>query len=201
MTTRIGNWLGMPDGRRFYPLDPRADEVRIEDIAIALGNTCRWGGRCEPWYSVAQHSLHVMAMVESEQPELALQALLHDAAEAYLGDIVRPLKEHIYVAGMIPAAVGEDQFVEFGHVEFGIQRAIRKAFDLTAPLSLPQAKVIKHADNIALATEARDLMGDPKWPGLAEPSAQRIEPVGPVAAKRAFIEAFERLMAREARTA
>lgn len=186
--TRFGNWLGMPDGHRFYPLDPRVREVRIEDIAHALAGTCRWGGRCDPWYSVAQHSLHVMAIVERTRPDLALHALLHDAAEAYLGDIPTPLKESMW-AGCHGGAVRGIQFVEFD-----IMECVHEAFGMALYLMQTDVLVIKVADRVALATEARDLMGDPEWARVvAVAETSRIEPLAPPAAKRAFLAAFKRL--------
>ena len=76
-------------GNRFYPLEPRIDDVDIEDIAHGLAYQCRFNGQTNAFYSVAQHSLIVAALVPEE---LRFAALLHDAAEAYLGDMVKPLK-------------------------------------------------------------------------------------------------------------
>lgn len=184
---RIGDWLGMPEGRRFWPLDPRASEVRIEDIAHSLANLCRFGGRCSDFYSVAQHSVWVANCVEATHPHLALHALLHDAAEAYVGDAVRPIKADLYfwpVQGRCHA---------FEEVEAKIMRAIHEAFGLPA-LTADERAVIKHADNVALATEARDLMGDPQWPGLPEPMAPKVDPWRPGAPSRnAFMVKFNML--------
>lgn len=192
MGERIGNWLGMPAGRRFYPLDPRADEVRIEDIAHSLANTCRFGGRCEPFYSVAQHCCWVSEQVERFVPHLALAALLHDAAEAYIGDIVLPLKAHMF------CAPDERSPEPIDRTESRIMRAIHDAFGLEWPLLPAVRGVIKTADAVALATEARDLMGDPKWPGLTTPDRGVLVPWTPQQAKGHFLDRFNRLMAREA---
>lgn len=70
-------------------LQPTEASIDINDIAHALSNICRFGGHCAPFYSVAQHSLIVAALAPQH---LKLAALLHDAPEAYLGDVIKPLK-------------------------------------------------------------------------------------------------------------
>lgn len=189
---RIGPWIGMANGRRFWPLDPRADEVDLADIATALGNLCRFGGRIDEFYSVAQHSVWVAHEVEREHPELALHALLHDAAEAYCGDMVRPLKPLMYVLGMRPDEVGEDAYARFSEMELGIMRVIHERFGLRN-LDFIEIANIKLADDKALATEARDLMGDPKWPELCAPAPERIVPAAPRVARSQFLQTFARL--------
>lgn len=76
-------------GVHFDPLHPDPNLIRIEDIAHALGNICRYGGHADHFYSVAQHSV---LMARHVPDHLRAAALLHDAAEAYVGDMVRPLK-------------------------------------------------------------------------------------------------------------
>lgn len=80
-------------GRAAYPLQPEtaADWLDIEDIAHALSMVCRYGGHVTRFYSVAEHSV-LLSGVFSD-PGIALWALLHDSAEAYLGDVIRPLKQ------------------------------------------------------------------------------------------------------------
>ena len=77
-------------GKQFFPLDPQQDQVDIEDIAHGLAYQCRFNGQTRYFYSVAQHSLIVAGLVPKR---LYLAALLHDAAEAYMGDMVKPLKQ------------------------------------------------------------------------------------------------------------
>lgn len=78
-------------------LDPRPEMIRLGDIATALANTCRFGGHLPAPYSVGEHSLHVAAMLNRQfgDDRLSLCGLFHDATEAYLGDVVRPLKRNL----------------------------------------------------------------------------------------------------------
>ena len=77
-------------GRRLYLQNPNAGQIHIDDIAHGLAHQCRFNGQTNKFYSVAQHSVMVASILP---PELRLAGLLHDAAEAYLGDSVQPLKE------------------------------------------------------------------------------------------------------------
>lgn len=92
MTARNGDWIQTFTGRQFWPLDPRADEVDIRDIAHSLSLQCRYNGHCNRFYSVAEHSVLVCW---AASPAVKLTALLHDAAEAYLCDLPRPVKHSV----------------------------------------------------------------------------------------------------------
>ncbi|WP_339079658.1 phosphohydrolase [Pseudomonas sp. TMP9] len=131
--------------REFDLLNARADLITTLDIAHALSLICRFNGHCSRHYSVAQHSLLVADIVQSQghSPEIQLQALLHDAAEAYVGDMVRPLKLLLWEANG-----------EFDAIEEHVWRAVCERFDLE--LELPAC--VHQADMIALATERRDLL-------------------------------------------
>jgi len=94
-------WIFTFTGRKFYPLDPKVEDLDIKDIAHALSCLARYNGHTSRFYSVAEHST-IMAQVfldkfsvqsDYNNIDLARWALLHDAAEAYLGDLVRPLKQ------------------------------------------------------------------------------------------------------------
>lgn len=91
-------------GRKFFPLDPRAEDVEILDIAHHLSHICRWSGAVKSFYSVALHSLHVSMMVRREH---ALAALCHDAAESFLCDMPSPVKR-----GFPEYAVHEDRLMK-----------------------------------------------------------------------------------------
>lgn len=90
----IGNIKVHPSGNWFDILNPTRDAVDIEDIARSLSMQCRFNGHLPSFYSVAEHSVRVYDYlnIEMKAPELALAGLLHDAAEAYIGDMVYPLK-------------------------------------------------------------------------------------------------------------
>jgi hypothetical protein len=87
--TRKGDWMQTASGVEFYPLDPRPEEIHITDIAHALSMSCRYGGHCKRFYSVAEHCV---LMAERAPEHLRLCALMHDASEAYLSDVIRPIK-------------------------------------------------------------------------------------------------------------
>src|SRR5271165_7548492 len=88
---RKGDWIQTYTGRVMYPLDPRPEEINIIDIAHALSNLCRFTGHVRTFYSVAEHSVRVSQHCD---PKDALWGLLHDASEAYLADMSRPMKRY-----------------------------------------------------------------------------------------------------------
>ena len=135
---RVGDWILTHAGVEFYPFDSRPSEIVIEDIAHALANTCRFTGHVKSFYSVAQHSVLVSCVVP---PEHALWGLLHDASEAYLADVARPVKMHPTMDG-------------YREAEKRIMAAVCERFDL--PLVEPAC--VKDADTRMMVTEARDLM-------------------------------------------
>jgi len=88
------NWIQTFSGKKFSfnPIDPK--QICLVDIAHALSYTCRYGGHCHKFYSVAEHSMLIAGhFLQMGRQDLADQALLHDATEAYIGDMVRPFKE------------------------------------------------------------------------------------------------------------
>lgn len=191
---RYGPRLAGRNRQTHWPLDLQPGEVQIEEIAHALSNICRFGGRCSEFYSVAQHSVLVATIVAHTlgRPDLELAGLMHDAAEAYLGDIPTPLKRHVDLCGE-----------PFGVVENRVLRAIllhlrlSGTWDEGRPESLLLDvfdPAIKEADGIALATESRDLMGSSEWGSII---SMKIGPLSPEAACRSFLAAWERLTGRE----
>jgi len=168
-------WIQTYSGKKFFPLNPILEDIVIEDIAHALSMMCRFTGHCKEFYSVAQHSVLVsMQCSEANQ----LYGLLHDASEAYITDISRPVKRTRELEG-------------YRVVEKNLQAAICKRFGL--PEEEPEE--VKLADTRLLVTEARDLMSPlhPDWVHPSEPYEFKIEAVAPYMAKRLFLERFNAL--------
>ena len=129
-------------GKRFYFFNVTPDDIDIEDIIHSLSNACRYNGHCNRFYSVAEHSLLTAAIAPSEY---VLEALLHDAAEAYITDIPRPLKQLLneYTDGLISNM--EEHIMTAIHSKFGIE----SHGDMHAQ--------VKMADNSALFVESNYL--------------------------------------------
>lgn len=169
-------------GHYFDFLNPERNQFRIEDIAHALSHVCRFAGHTREFYSVAQHSVLVSRAVEEfADPfsfDLEKSALLHDAAEAYIGDITRPLKQ------LLP---------EYKVIEHRVEAALFEHFRVDGSLH----KAVKHADLVLLATEQRDLMPphDDEWTLIAdiEPLREIINPWHPEKARREFLKRWEEL--------
>lgn len=173
---------------------PAPEMVDIRDIAHALARVCRFNGhtRGDP-YSVAQHSLAVSIRAShAAGREAARLGLLHDAAEAYLGDMTAPLKR------LMPDYVALEREVE---------AAIARRFGLWPPVSVPISArdAVREADRRMLATEARDLMGvtDPAALGFGDrppyDDMARITPWPTDAAETAFRERFNSLFGEDGR--
>jgi hypothetical protein len=139
---RYGDWFQTFSGVKFYPLDPREDEIVIEDIAHSLSNQCRFAGHCRFHYSVGQHSLIGSYLKDCTLP---LHFLLHDAAEAYIVDLPRPIKRTGLFGFMYRA------------FERRLNRLIERKFKL-GPRTLDHPH-IKWLDSRLLITEKRDVMG------------------------------------------
>lgn len=131
------SWVQTYTGRRFFPLDPDKNEICIEDIANALGKICRYNGHTSKFYSVAEHSVYVSQNVSEKN---AMWGLLHDAAEAYLGDVVSPIK---------PFLNGYREYEE------NLMACIAEKFDLCWPMP----KEVKQADVAIIGDESFQVMG------------------------------------------
>jgi len=171
------SWILTYTGKHFYPLSPRIDEIDILDIAHGLSNICRFTGACREFYSVAQHSVHASFAVP---PPLELAALLHDASEAYLCDVSRPVK---YAESMAAYRHAEQHLMTCIGYRFGIP-----TFDIPS---------IHEIDNRLLATERRDLMNCGEelddWQLRVQPLPLRIVGWAPPKAEAYFLSRFEHL--------
>lgn len=178
-----GDWFCTASGRRVHVLDPKPDEIVIDDIAHALSNLCRFGGHSRDFYSVAQHSV----IVSQNVPEkIAREALLHDAAEAYLGDVIRPLKQSL---------------PHYREIEGMWEDVIGFAFALNQTDEV--RAVIKDADMRALLTERRDVApsawSEHPWKQDEQgyvPFDKTIKALSPLAARTLFVSRWDGLNER-----
>lgn len=169
-------------GRRLDLADPDPSTVSIVDIAHALGMQCRYNGHCKRFFSVAEHSVFCSRWLElTDYPvRLQLLALLHDAAEAYLGDLILPAKP---------------LFPGYAAREAKVEAVIYEALKIEPPTE-DEHQFVKLADNVALATEASVLMpsAGQGW-RLAASAAEepKIDCLAPPLAAVAFVERFHEL--------
>ena len=177
------SWILTAGARHFNYLDPRPEGIHILDIAQGLASESRYNGHTRAPYFVAQHAWLASQIVPRE---LALEALLHDASEAYCKDLPRPLKE------LLP---------DYQAIEARVDGVIRAAFGL--PMALSPA--VKKADLILLATERRDLMpaDETPWPILdgIEPLPRKITAFQPARAQALFVKRFVELTTGASRAA
>jgi hypothetical protein len=168
-----GDWIQTYKGKKFYPLDPRPEDICIEDIAHALANTCRYNGHSRVFYSVAEHCVRMSEANLSGSPQWFL---MHDAAEAYISDVPRPIKPMLK---------------EFKDIENHIMTVVALKFKL----EYPDYFAIRYADNVMLATEKRDLLLPyPQWGiELPEPLPIQINPWPSEMAERLFLKRAKEL--------
>jgi len=183
---RIGEWMHVNSGGRFFPLDPRPEEVNIDDIANGLALTCRYGGHgdVEKFYSVAEHCylLAEAAKNEGYPSHVQLACLLHDAAEAYTGDMIRAMKH----------SIGKP----FGDIEDTIQNVIFEKYKV-AETFRTHGDYIKSLDTRITVNEKHRLMLNPQpW---ATDDLRPIEGITllcykPSPMKYLYLKAFHRLI-------
>jgi 5'-deoxynucleotidase YfbR-like HD superfamily hydrolase len=184
MSAPIGDhWIQTYTGAIVHVDDPQPETIHLSDIAHALSLICRFNGHVSRFYPVASHSIHVAQLVP---PEQALAALFHDASEAYICDIARPVK----ISGAFDA---------YRRIEAKIMEVIRAKFGL-GDTETPE---IKRADHIALATETKALVKDPQpgyWTEIAPDFTYEIKPTSPREAEMSFIRKYEELCVYQAQT-
>ena len=167
-------WIQTFTGKAFWPLDPDPADVRIEDIAHALSMKCRYSGHTKRFYSVAEHSVHVS---DGVAPEFALWGLMHDASEAYLPDVARPIKA---------------QMPGFVEIEAKVMAAVCKAYGIEGA----EPPEVKAADYAILHDEKFALM-DPEampWELTGQPLGAIIYAWRPEEAKQQFLTRFFQLI-------
>ncbi len=163
---------------KYHFLDPSPDEIDINTIATGLSNVCRYGGKVKAgfFYSVAEHSVVLAKKVLEETgcTEKALSALLHDASEAYLGDVARPLKQFL---------------PEYTAIEEKAERVIREKFNIK-----PMCEYGKYLDYNVVRDEADILFSKlPDWASLYEEVGVVIYCWEPKKARTEFLKMFTQL--------
>lgn len=168
------NWLFTHTGVKVFLANPSPAVINVQDIAHSLANLCRYNGQCKKFYNVAEHSVLVATEVlrRTGDRALALSALLHDAPEAYLGDVTGPLKAMLVIYGIL---------------EMRFEEAITDKFGLMHPLHHPE---IKRSDYEVFFTEKDHLFDFPyeAWAREGPKADVKIECWDPERAKGRFLE-------------
>lgn len=160
--------------KQFMLLNPTLDSICIEDVAHSLSMICRFGGHVKNFYSVGQHSIFVSDQCPDE---FKLEGLLHDATEAYYGDMVRPLKISM---------------PNYRELEDKLHLLINKKFKLKN--NKKSRKIVKHYDNVAMLTEKRDLKFGVKVDTLHyQLPIKKLKPMSAKKVERLFLDKFEEL--------
>jgi hypothetical protein len=173
------DWIQTYSGEVYELWNPSVDVIHLRDIAHALALQCRFNGHCSKFYSVAQHSVLAMHFCSAEHDsseEILRAALMHDAHEAYVGDLVRPMKLEDPVYRKLEAVSA---------------RAVAKRFSLQLPLP----SVVVEADNSLLLTEHEQLMtpAPQQWAVEGEVWNRKIVPQPPDVAESMFLYHANRL--------
>lgn len=175
MTNR-GGWIQTFTGRRFYPADPRPEDIDIRDIAGSLARQCRYAGHCLRFYSVAEHCVLLARHVAISTPDLFLTTLLHDSSEAYLVDVPRPIKP---------------QLTGYAALEDRLMRVIADKYRVKWPLP----PMVKNADLAILSDERAQNMapmnvGSDEWGNALPPLGVTLHLWSYEKAEDEFITAF-----------
>lgn len=172
-------WVQSYSGKKIDLLNPKAGMIDIEDIAHALAHVCRFAGNSRLFYSVAEHSVRVGSI----SGQFALEGLLHDAAEAYLGDIPAPVKQFCK---------------DYRVLEERLMEAVAERFGLAYPIP----RIVTVADQQVLLTEKEALMAPEPAPWeiqVATKANVQIACLKPKDAKELFLEYFQRYAAARSR--
>ena len=185
-----GDWILLPSGTEFYVLDPKAEEVHITDIAHNLANNCRFHGSSRKHYSVAEHSLYVAYLLRNEPIVTQVQAILHDATEAYLPDLAPQVK---LVIPQFKAL--EDRLWQEICLRFGIPAEkpfIIKAADMAC--LVPEFKQLLPPSRIPMLERNTELLQE-RYPKIIEEACKlKIRVLSQSKAEREFLRTFRRLL-------
>lgn len=172
-----GGWMQTRAGLAYFHENPTVDSIRIADIAHALSNICRFGGHTSRFYSVAEHSVLVSQVVPAEH---AFVALMHDATEAYVCDVPRPLKKML------------------GKVYADLEALAWDAICVKYGMDTDLPPCVKEADNaVLLAEKAALLLPAPlpwSWADGLLPADVKVRALQPKQAKAVFLNRFTELM-------
>lgn len=169
---RLGDWIQTYTGKIFYPIDPRPWEISLEDIAHSLSLLCRFTGHTREFYSVAEHSVRVSWLCPDEH---AAWGLMHDASEAYIADLTRPIKRF--------SDLGEPYL----RIETRLMHCICQRFGLPSE----QPECVSKADLVLLMTEKRDLCeghNSKPWEDTEDSLTEVIEPWPHRIAEQRFLQ-------------
>ena len=169
---RQNTYIRTYTGRQFFLMRPTAEMVSLDDVAHALARLCRYTGHCSAFYSVAQHSVLMSKLASSK--EVAQWCLLHDAAEAYVGDVSTPLKL------LLP---------NYREIEKKIMGVIAERFGLVPE----KPEEMDHLDQVMLATEQRDLMPTRDGCPDVKPNSSPVQPWTVGTSETQFIFRFDEL--------
>jgi uncharacterized protein len=184
-------WINTYSGGIFTPLNAHIEDINVLDIAHSLSMQCRWNGHCRKFYSVAEHSVYVSRLSVAYLPPILLNdfkqstmlyGLMHDATEAYLTDIPRPIKPFLK---------------NYKEIEDRLHSVINERYSINTANVIQKA--VKEADNALLWSEREALMNKAhsSWgydsPPEYKMSPHEIKALPPEEAKNLFLETFNGL--------
>tara|TARA_R110000782_G_scaffold206936_1_gene295461 strand:- start:203 stop:742 length:540 start_codon:yes stop_codon:yes gene_type:complete len=170
----VYDYIGTFTNKKFHFMNPSVDEICIEDIAQALSMNCRYSGHVKDFYSVAEHSVIIADLVykQTGSSSKALAALLHDASEAYLTDIPRPIKPYL---------------TNYVDMESNIEKVIQQKFNIP-----PMDELTKYLDTHIVGAEAKILFNTvPDWASDYDDIPIGILNLEPKFARVSFLTAFK----------
>lgn len=182
--TSNGNWINTYSGIAFHPLEPRAEDISIDDIAHSLSHQCRYTGHTANFYSIAEHSVLVAKGVAALGGSINEQrwGLLHDGSESFVSDVSSPVKKH-------------PSFAFYREVEKKIMEAVAERFSLEGH----EPDVVRYVDGQMIAFESMDkqviVCRNPAWPIIEQDdrlkTTIKIECLPPASACSAFLLHFK----------